>query len=175
MPKLADFCPDARHLFSDYFQIGPTEYARTSHEWKDGGFTDTLVIDSVYWAPTLTAFRRLAIRDADILATDDDSTLPLPDALRLAPHCTAYGAIQRFVVDSDIRSHELDLYDTERRWTADGKGWRSIGSCFSVPRFTYYFRSALPVPAGERPYAAHYDTRDDETIKRMWTPCGHTA
>lgn len=169
-PKLKDFCPSARHLFENYFQIGPTEYVRAQREWKDGQITDALEIDAFYWAPTSAAFSRLAIRDAHDLASDDGTVLPLPEALRPAPDCLNYGAIHDYVSRSGVRSNELDLFDAQRRWKSDGSGWMCIGSCFSFWRCTYYFRSPLPIPPNENPYAARFQTRNEKEIKRLWMP-----
>ncbi|MBK8000848.1 MAG: hypothetical protein IPK15_19585 [Verrucomicrobia bacterium] len=172
MPKLNELCSEPRHLFDAYYQVHPTVYVWASFQWRDEDFTEEgMFVTEVIWAPTPAAFRRATSRDAAIAHADDGIVVTLPEPLQLAPGCTSFGGIVKFIVDQrGLKSSAIDLYDS-KVWTSDGKSWVKIGHCLSVPRFTYHFRSPSPVPADELPFAASFDARDERRLKMLWTPC----
>lgn len=161
-PKLQEICKDSKHLFDAYYQIGNAEYVWASHQW-DPNFTEKAdFIIAFYWAPTPAIFHRITSRNPDAIAGDNGVTQALPEGLLLAPECKNCGTIKNFVeANGQLPSGWQNQYDTNSIAT---------GCCFSVERLIYHFRSSIPVPPDESPYAVILRTNDDH-----WRKLGGSA
>ena len=158
-PKLREVAATARLLFDDFYQVSDCEYLNAANQWDDDFTEQTIYVNSFIWAPSYGAFCRTVSRKRADMAKDDGAARELPSEMRLAPDCASYGAITAYLSANDsLRSSQHDLYDENSV---------PIGSYLRVEGWSYFFRSPLPVPPDEAPFAV-----DLLTNKRLLLPAG---
>ena len=151
-PKLSQICSDAKHLFGSYYQIGDTDYAYASFQWNSDFTEEAVYILAFIWAPSAAVFNRIRSRDMAVIAADDGIIQPMPEGLKVVANADDYSAIANFCsANKNARHNLIDLYDHKME---------RLGSCFSVGRLHYYFRSSMPVPSNEPPCGVKLSTRD---------------
>ena len=152
-PPLADVCSEPRFVGDQYYQVGQAAYAFVSNQWDPEFVRTNDLVLALFWAPTLTAFRRLTSRNPSVVDEDGGEIFAPPPALLLAEDCVSYVDITAEVSrQSHLRFNEVELFDFS---------WRGTGCCLNVERLSFYFRSPCPVPIGETPFGIRLATTDD--------------
>jgi hypothetical protein len=156
MPYLRDF-PEAEHLFDGDYKLSDSAYLRAALEWRDFDFTEQDVfVSSFLWASNYASFLYVRRRSREA-PNEGKPNLPIP--LRATPDCINYGDLKRRAKRMKLRHSELHLHEPS-----------FIGTCFSFPRFTYFFSSPRPEPE-DFPLACEFHCRSEERVARYWTPC----
>jgi hypothetical protein len=145
MPNLAKVAQKAENLFDCYFQISRFEYATAPFQWNEDFTEQGHFVNSFYWAASSASFRRAVSRKRADVANDDKLVGVVPPAI-LQPKgdCANYGEIVQHARALGIHAQSVELYD-EHDVVA--------GTVFYLNRWSYFFRSATPVPKDDYPYA----------------------